>query len=85
MVRESELWFAVHLLVTCLSCDSWALALAPILKTFFKYSFFSVGVFGATCQASAFSHWEGIHSRIVLLASRNREGKGTFVGLLQNM
>ena len=84
MVRESELWFAVHLLITCLFCDSWALALAPVLKMFSKYSFFSVGVFGATCQASAFSRWEGTRSRIVL-ASHNREGERTVVGLLQYM
>ena len=75
IVRESELWFAVHLLVTYLSCDSWALALAPILKTFSKYCFFSVGVFGTTCQASPFSLWEGTCSRIVLLASCKQGGE----------
>ena len=85
IVRESELWFAVHLLVTCLSCDSWALALAPILKTFSKCCFFSVGVFGATCQAAPFSLWEGTCGRIVLWLPVNREGKGTVVGFLQYM
>lgn len=75
IVRESELWFAVRLLVTCLSCDSWALALASVLKTFSKYCFFSVCVFGATCQASPFSLWEGTCDRIALLASCKQGGE----------
>ena len=82
IVRESELWFAVHLLVTYLSCDSWALALAPILKTFSKYCFFSVGVFGTTCQASHFpsgrEHAVGLYFWLPV----NREEKGTVVGFL---
>lgn len=67
IVRKPKQRFALHL---CLL----GLALALILRTFPKYSFFFVGVLGATCQSSPFSLWEGTRGRAVLLASCKQEG-----------